>query len=404
MPLSTIEYCSFLRGLSPLLLCLPLCLSFACRNEPAAAPPQTYTLTADSIPVYEGRWTPERAGAYYAEKGWQVGANYNPRNAINQLEMWQAETFSPAMIDEELGWAEAIGMNSMRVYLHNLVWEQDSTGYLQRIGRYLDIADRHGISTTFVLFDAVWDPVASLGRQPNPRPHLHNSGWVQSPTGQQLMNGSHYFPKGKSYVQGILRHFRDDARIFAWDLYNEPDNMNNGKFPNEPRRKTDYTYELLNKTFEWARAINPSQPLTTGPWTGELFSNPADDYELGRFNAFQLANSDLISYHNYGDTAYQRRTIERLAPLGRPLLCTEYLARGYDSDIVNVLPLLHENNVSAYNWGLVSGKTQTAYPWASWDSTFTALPEVWHHEIFWPDGRAYDEAETAVFARLGGEE
>ncbi|MEL7160339.1 MAG: 1,4-beta-xylanase, partial [Bacteroidota bacterium] len=177
-------------------------------NEPQRSGPDSLT--------FAGRWSVEEANAYYAKWPWQVGSNFNPRDAINQLEMWQAETFNPEMIDEELGWAAGIGMNSMRVYLHNLVWEQDSAGLLERMERYLEIADGHGISTTFVLFDAVWDPVSELGEQPAPRPHVHNSGWVQSPQSRQLLRAERYYPKGKSYVQGILRHFRDDDRIFMW--------------------------------------------------------------------------------------------------------------------------------------------------------------------------------------------
>ena len=390
-----LSYCSLF-----LLLC-------SCTTDPAPAAsptsPDWMTMDADSTPIINGRWEADRAKTYYEAYGWQLGANYNPRNAINQLEMWQAETFSPEMIDEELGWAEDIGMNSMRVYLHNLVWEADSAAYLKRIEQYLDIADSHGISTSFVLFDAVWDPVSELGKQPEPRPHVHNSGWVQSPPARQLTTGSAYYPAGRSYIQGILRHFKDDDRIFMWDLYNEPDNHNFGKFPNEPEGKEDYVYDLMVQTFRWAREVNPSQPVTAGVWFGPLFNEVEANKPLNRFNAFQLANSDLISYHHYRDTTHHRQVLDRLQSFGRPLVCTEYVARTHGSDFLGTTPLLHAENVSAYNWGLVAGKTQTQYPWASWDSTFTAEPHLWHHEVFYPDGRAYDEGEVALLRRLGEE-
>lgn len=282
---------------------------FACTppdhsNVPDAA------ISADSLTI-DGQWTTAKAKAWADAHPRPLGANYNNRDAINQLEMWQAETFNPEQIDEELGWAAAIGMNSMRVYLHNLVWEQDSSGFLERIERYLDIADGHGISTTFVLYDAVWDPVADLGLQPEPRTRVHNSGWVQSPPARQLMNGEDYYRKGKDYVQGILRHFRNDDRIYMWDLYNEPDNDNFGKFPNEPKNKAVFVYPLLVNTFRWAREVNPSQPLTAGVWWGELFNDVDGNNPLNKFNAFQLANSDLISYHNYRDSTHHRKTIKR---------------------------------------------------------------------------------------------
>jgi hypothetical protein len=381
--------------LSPMKVTRYLLLSllfFACSSkptpDPAAAPDVSDELAT------EDRWPAKKANAYAVARPQPLGANYINRGAINQLEMWQEETFNPGQIDEELGWAAAIGMNSMRVYLHNLVWEQDSTGFLERIEQYLDIAEKHEISTTFVLFDAVWNPVAALGTQPAPQARVHNSGWVQSPQSRQLMNGERYFPIAKYYVQGILRHFKDDDRIYMWDLYNEPDNDNFGKFPNEPKNKADFAYVLLVKSFTWAREINPSQPLTAGVWWGELFNKVDEDIPLGRFNEFQLEHSDLISYHSYRDAGHHAKTIARLQKYGRPLVCTEYVARTHGSTFEAILPLIAEHKIGAYNWGLVAGKTNTIYPWASWDSTFVAEPHLWYHDVFYPDGTPYNLAET----------
>lgn len=371
-----------------------LALLFACAEPDHSNIPDA-DLHPDSLTI-AGRWSVDKANDWARTQPLPFGANYNNRDAINQLEMWQAETFNPAQIDEELGWAAAIGMNSMRVYLHNLLWEQDSESFLSRIEQYLTIADKYGISTTFVLFDAVWDPVADLGKQPEARPRVHNSGWVQSPPARQLMNGDRYYRQGKEYVQGVLEHFRDDDRIYMWDLYNEPDNDNFGKFPNEPKNKPDFVYPLLVNTFRWAREINPSQPLTAGVWWGDLFNEIDADKPLNKWNSFQLANSDLISYHNYRDSTHHRKTIERLQTYGRPLVCTEYLARTHGSTFQTILPLLVEENVGAYNWGLVEGKSNTIYPWVSWDSTFTAEPHLWHHDVFRKDGTAYSEEEVGL--------
>ncbi len=375
------------------LLLLAFC--FACSSEPSPDPAAAPNVFTDTLA--ELRWPAERAQAYAAARPWPVGANYINRDAINQLEMWQAETFNPAQINEELGWAAAIGMNSMRVYLHNLVWEQDSSGFLERIEQYLELASGHGMSTTLVLWDAVWDPVAELGEQPTPRPRVHNSGWVQSPQSKQLMNGDRYYPKAKNYVQGILRHFKDDPRIYLWDLYNEPDNNNFAKFPNEPQNKADFVFPLLVKTFQWAREVNPSQPLTAGVWWNFQEDGSAP---TGRFNEFQLANSDLISFHFYGPPQEVSRILPYLETLGRPLVCTEYVARGTGNGFLSMLPVWKEHRVGAYNWGLVAGKTNTIYPWVSWDSTFTAEPHLWHHDVFYPDGTPYNPAETALLQKL----
>ncbi len=110
------------------------------------------------------RWTEAQANAWYAQQPWPVGADFLPSTAINELEMWQADTFDPVTIDRELGWAEAIGMNTMRVFLHNLLWEQDPKGFSQRIDQFLAICARHHIRPVFVLFDSCWDP------QPQARP------------------------------------------------------------------------------------------------------------------------------------------------------------------------------------------------------------------------------------------
>src|SRR5690606_10633866 len=134
-------------------------------------------------------WTDSAANAWYAGQPWLVGPNYTPANAINQLEMWQEETFDPQTIDKELGWAAELGMNTARVYLHDLPYEQDSTGFLKRIDQFLGIADKHGIKPLLVFFDSCWDPFPEAGTQRAPKPHVHNSGWVQSP-GQHALKDS----------------------------------------------------------------------------------------------------------------------------------------------------------------------------------------------------------------------
>ena len=142
------------------------------------APPSAVAPTATTQTV---RWSEARANAWYARQPWLVGSDYIPRDAINQLEMWQATTFNPQEIDQELGWAQAIGMNTMRVFLHDLLWQQDPDGFQQRINTFLTIAAKHHIRPIFVLFDSCWDPDPKLGPQRPPIPGVHNSGWVQGP-------------------------------------------------------------------------------------------------------------------------------------------------------------------------------------------------------------------------------
>ena len=138
------------------------------------------------------KWSEQQARDWYAKQQWLVGSNYNPASAINQLEMWQADSFDPKRIDLELGWAEDLGMNTMRVFLHDLLWQQDAEGFKRRLDQFLTIAEKHKIKPMFVLFDSVWDPDAKLGKQRAPRPGVHNSGWMQSPNRTTLQDPASY--------------------------------------------------------------------------------------------------------------------------------------------------------------------------------------------------------------------
>jgi hypothetical protein len=319
------------------------------------------TLVCTSAVAQATRWSEKKAADWYRAQPWLVGANYSPASAINQLEMWQADSFDPKRIDTELGWAEAIGMNTMRVFLHDLLWEQDSEGFRRRIDTFLAIAARHNIRPMFVLFDSVWDPHPKLGRQRPPKPGVHNSGWVQGPGADALKDTSQY-PRLERYVRGVVGAFANDKRVLAWDLWNEPDNTNDSSYGRqEPPTKNALVLHLLAKVFEWARSANPSQPLTSGVWRGD-WSGPE---KLSAMDRLQLDNSDVISFHSYEAPALFEKRIRSLQRFRRPILCTEYMARGNGSTFQGSLPIAKRYNVAAYNWGLVAGKTQTNLPWDS---------------------------------------
>ncbi len=353
------------------------------------------------LSVYAGSqepWPAKKANDWYAKRGWLVGCNFSPRTAINQLEMWQAETFDPAGIDRELGYAESLGFTSVRVFLHNLLWEQDQQGFLSRMEVFLKIAHKHKIGVMFVVFDACWDPFPKLGKQRDPRPHVHNSGWVQSP-GLAVLSHPELHDSLKPYVQGVLRRFRSDSRIDAWDLFNEPDNINRPAYDRfEPANKAEYSLQLLQKTFAWAREVGVRQPLTAGVWMGTW----ADPAKLSPMERLCLDSSDVISFHNYGPIDEMRKCIENLRRYNRPILCTEYMARPQQSTFSPVLGLLKNERVGAYNWGFVAGKTQTIYPWDSWTRTYDSEPPVWFHDIFRADGTAYRSEEVEYIRRQTG--
>ncbi len=325
-------------------------------------------------------WSAEKANAWYREHKWISGSNYIPSNAINQLEMWQAATFDPATIEKELGWAEGIGFNSMRVFLHSVAWKTDPEGFKKRVDQFLGIADRHHIQPIFVFFDDCWNKVPIAGTQPEPKTGIHNSGWVQDP-GQPASEDSSNFAELEKYVRDILTTFGQDKRILLWDLYNEPGNSGKG----------NASIPLLTKIFQWARAVNPQQPVSAGLW----------DWHLTDLNILQLKNSDVVTYHDYEELPMHQRVIELLKASGKPLICTEYMARTRNSRFSTIMPMLKKENVGAINWGFVNGKTNTIY---AWDTPLPdgSRPLEWFHDIFNKDGSPYRQDEVNLIRKLNG--
>ncbi len=344
------------------------------------------------------RWTAEQANTWYKKQPWLIGANYIPATAINQLEMWQADSFDPKQIDKELGWAQAIGMNTMRVFLHDLPWQQDETGFKRRVEQFLTIAARHKIRPLFVLFDSCWDPDPKLGRQHAPTPGVHNSGWVQGPGRAALIDASQA-GRLEAYVKGVVAAFADDGRILGWDIWNEPDNTNGSSYGKlEPSNKRELVLALLAKSFEWARAAKPSQPLTSGVWQGDW----SDEAKLSPMARLQLNESDVISFHNYDSPMELEKRIVQLERYKRPLICTEYMARGNGSFFNGSLPIAKVHKMAMMNWGLVQGKTQTHLPWDSWKTPYVGgrEPSIWFHEVFRTDGRPYQVEEAEYIRRV----
>jgi hypothetical protein len=343
-------------------------------------------------------WTSKQAKAWYKKQPWLVGPNFLPSTAINQLEMWQEETFDTVSIDKELGLAESIGMNTARVFLHDLPHQQDSLGFYLRINKFLEIADRHKIKPLLVFFDSCWDPFPRSGTQREPRPFVHNSGWVQSP-GQLALKDSSSYPRLEAYVTGVIRKFANDKRILAWDVWNEPDNMTGPSYEKvELPDKVNYVLPLLRKSFSWARSARPSQPLTSGIWTGNWTAHQG----LKPIEKLQIEQSDIVSFHNYDKPEEFEKRITQLQRYNKPLLCTEYMARPNGSTFEGFLPVAKKYRVAMFNWGFVSGKSQTIYPWDSWTKTYSSEPPLWFHDIFRTDGSPYKQEETTFISTITG--
>lgn len=347
------------------------------------------------LPADQGsQWPAEKARGWYQEKGLLLGCNYAPSSAVNQLEMWEEDSFDPITIDRELGWAENLGFNSIRVFLHDLLWKHDSAGLLRRMETFLTIADSHGIGVMFVLFDSVWNPFPEPGKREY-RIGVHNSGWLQSP-GVDVLKDERRQDELESYVKGVIGHFASDRRVHVWDLFNEPCNRNQASYGmHEPDNKAELALALLKKTFRWAREVDPSQPLTAGVWIGEWC-----EMKVKELDRYMLEASDVITFHNYDAPVEMERRINLLQRFNRPILCTEYMARGFNNTFESILPIFKKYNVSGYNWGLVAGKTQTSYPWDSWSVTYDGEPALWFHDIFRQDGTPYRQDEIVYLMKF----
>lgn len=346
------------------------CLSMnpnALSNDPIAT-------TTDS----RARWSEQSAWEWYHKLPWLRGFNFVPSTAGNDTEIWSAETFDAPTIDRELYLGKSLGFNTLRVFMQFLVWKADPKGMKERMERFLDIADKHGLSTVFTLFDdcAFGDPLQSepyLGKQRNPIPGMILSNWTPSPGLKEVVDRSAW-PNLERYVKDIIGSFGRDGRVLMWDLYNEPGNSGMG----------EKSLPLMKAAFGWAREMHHEQPLTCGVWNEDL---------TGIKDA-QLALSDVISFHAYVNYAAMLKRIEEYSALGRPVICTEWMSRLLGGNWATDFPLFKRHRVGCLSWGLVNGRSQAQFPW--WSKPNAPEPKVWFHDLLHPDNSPYDVEEVAV--------
>jgi hypothetical protein len=350
------------------------------------------------------QWSSAQAQAWYQQQGWLCGFNYLPSTAVNWTELWQAETFDPLTIDRELGWAAQMGYNTLRINLPFIVWQHDRDGLLARIEHFLTLADRHGLRTMLTLLDdcGFSGDEPFLGAQKPPVPGKHNSQAAASP-GRERICDRDTWPQLERYIRDVIHHFGDDERILLWDLYNEPGNRGifaSGTVEQQyPQRLETFAHELIPLVFAWAREENPSQPLTVCAWrlpaeeAGETFFQHPLDHTA-------MALSDVISFHAYTHTARMAAIIQQLQQTGRPLLCTEWLARHVGSTVEEQLPLMFIARVACWQWGLVRGKTQTWLPWPSVMTESTDYCRLWFHDVLDENGIPFSHKEMALVRQL----
>lgn len=330
-------------------------------------------MAAEPVSPAAVQWTEQQANDWYQKQPWLFGFNFVPSTAVNDTEIWQAETFDPATIERELAWAEQLGYNSCRVFVQYIVWKADPAGLKQRFTQLLEIAAKHNLSVMPVLFDdcafdANRDPY--LGKQDDPVPGTSNARWVPSP-GLKLVVDKSAWPDLERYVKDMVGSFKNDKRIVLWDLYNEPGNsgMGNKSLP------------LVEASFAWARQANPAQPLTIGVWGGPK-----------EISDRQIELSDIVSFHFYGDHNGMKARVAEFKTRQRPVICTEWMARTLGAKYETELPLFKDEKVGCYNWGLVNGRTQCQYPWGS--PKDAPEPALWFHDLLRRDGSPKNSDEV----------
>lgn len=349
-------------------------------------------------------WTKEQAWEWYKRKEWIVGCNFVPSDCINSIEIWQESGFERVMetVSIELKLAQSIGMNSVRMISPFYVWKYQRDGFIERIDNFLNIASVHGITLMPVLFDDCCVPKElwrepSFGTQPEPEPG-HHGGMIIAPfsgskeVGYNLCDDKENWPLIEEYVHDLLSSFGKDNRILAWDIWNEPGNNNRGSM----------SLEFMVRAFEIARAENPIQPLTAGPWEfGDDYLKPYQGLSgVSEIEKKAIEISDIISFHYYGSLEYTKKLIEELKVYKRPLLVTEWLHRPFNNNIITHMPLFKKNGIGCYNWGLVNGKTQTNEPWDIIRGIEGLDLSLWQHDLFKKDMTPYNEEEINYFKEL----
>ncbi len=326
------------------------------------------------------RWSEQKIADWNKDQPWFCGMNYIPSNAINYTAMLDKTSFSPLLIEKEMQLAEELGFNCARVVLQHAVYADDPEYFIGALDQFLEICDRHGIKVMPCFFDDCafgvnTDPIT--GVQPEPLEGWYAWAWSPSP-GYTMVVDEREHPKLEKYVKEVIEHFKNDDRIFVWDLYNEPTNTP------MPER----SLPLVHKVFEWAREVNPSQPLTIAVWNG----NEA-------LNEIILANSDIITFHRYAHKADTEKFMNEMMKHNRPVICTEWMNRTRDSRIEDILPMFKEHQVGSMLWGLVNGKTQTHLPWGH-RPEMLPYTGVWQHDLYTNDFKPYKPEEIELIKEL----
>lgn len=347
------------------------------------------------------KWSAERAWKWYNSRPWIRGCNFMSSDCANRIDQWQEygfeERFETAC--RELALAAETGFNSIRIVPEFYVWQQDRDGFMKRFERYIDAADKNGISSMIVLGNDCCPPKEeALSRLHLGEQKVHwgyHGGRKVSQHG--TFDGAGYSvldePENEAqfceFVRELVMTYRDDERVLIWDVFNEPGNA----------KRNNMSLPIMQKMISIIREIDPIQPITIGIWTYPTVLKEVE--QIG------LENSDILSFHNYGDYDSNVREIALLKKYGRPIVNTEWLNRCGGNTVEALFPLFYLEKIGCYNWGLVAGKYQTYEPHnAVWDE-YKKNPESqrnfdftkWFHDLYRPSLNPYNPHEIELIKK-----
>lgn len=344
-------------------------------------------ITVDLAKLRNARWSERRAVQYMQRFGEVKGCNYVPSDGSSIL-----RNPNEALIRREIGWARnVVGLNSVRVWIDLADYQTDAEVVMTNFENFLRICNDNQIKVLPVLsIQEVLDPdqPAQGADADKPEmsfhPSVHGGGWRYpnrlhwaccDPEGSISPKALAAWPKtrpaAREFIQSVLTRYAKDERILLWDLYNEA--------PKAAR-------PIVEMIFQWAREVNPSQPLSVC-WQGHDLSDVITFHTYAR-PGFETANRNSLGWDFLTELDWARAW-------GRPMVCTEWLARPFGNTIQAILPFYERYHIGWFVWGLCAvGPAQYQFPW-DWPMG-SPPPEKWFHCLLYPDGTPYSAEEILL--------
>ena len=216
------------------------------------------------------QWTEQEINEWYAKQPWLRGTNFLPSDCINRLDMWQSfgreEHLKTA--ETELKLSEETGFNTVRLWCNFDVYYKEPEEFMQTLESYISLCAKYHHSVMLVLAYEEDLPYGDkfvakeLGAQKEYYNHFNRDYELQD----KLMAEhayKHYteYPEIKpiymEMVERVVKKYRADNRILAWNVENEPGITIGSR-----------AVKLQEELFALVRSLDPVQPLAADVWIG----------------------------------------------------------------------------------------------------------------------------------------